>query len=65
MKAGGEWGKHDFIPFEMLRKQWQTVVLKLIRKGLKGKEREREEEGPTLVAESVCSQWEGLLCVCT
>src|SRR5690606_8188961 len=25
---------YDFIPFEMLRKQWQTVVLKLIRRTL-------------------------------
>jgi hypothetical protein len=31
MKANGEWKKYDYIPFEMLRKQWQTVVLKLIR----------------------------------
>ncbi|MFA1643857.1 transposase, partial [Chryseomicrobium imtechense] len=27
----GEYVDHDFIPFAMLRKQWQTVVLKLIR----------------------------------
>jgi hypothetical protein len=34
MKANGEWKKYDYIPFEMLRKQWQTVVLKLIRRNL-------------------------------
>ena len=34
MKKDGEWKTYDFIPFEMLRKQWQTVVLKLIRKQL-------------------------------
>lgn len=34
MKPDGEWKSYDFIPFEMLRKQWQTVVLKLIRKYL-------------------------------
>lgn len=34
MKQDGEWKSYDFIPFEMLRKQWQTVVLKLIRKQL-------------------------------
>jgi len=32
MKKNGEWKTYDFIPFEMLRKQWQTVVLKLIRR---------------------------------
>src|SRR5260370_27075462 len=34
MKVNGEWKKYDYIPFEMLRKQWQTVVLKLIRRNL-------------------------------
>lgn len=34
MKKNGEWKSYDFIPFEMLRKQWQTVVLKLIRREL-------------------------------
>jgi hypothetical protein len=24
----GEWKQYDFLPFAMLRKQWQTVVLK-------------------------------------
>lgn len=32
MKENGEWKTYDYIPFEMLRKQWQTVVLKLIRR---------------------------------
>ncbi|BBN97630.1 hypothetical protein St703_14100 [Sporolactobacillus terrae] len=36
----GEWKSYDFIPFKMLRKQWQTVVLKLIRKHLTAKEKE-------------------------
>jgi len=27
----GEWKGYDFIPFAMLRKQWQTVGLKFIR----------------------------------
>lgn len=34
MKESGEWKVYDFIPFTMLRKQWQTVVLKLIRRRL-------------------------------
>ncbi|HHP3706280.1 TPA: IS91 family transposase, partial [Shigella sonnei] len=34
MKSNGEWKTYDYIPFEMLRKQWQTVVLKLIRQSL-------------------------------
>jgi hypothetical protein len=37
----GEWKQYDFLPFKMLRKQWQTVVLKLIRKGL-SKEAKRQ-----------------------
>lgn len=37
----GEWKGYDFIPFRMLRKQWQTVVLKLIRKNLKKKEKKQ------------------------
>jgi hypothetical protein len=35
----GEWKQYDFLPFAMLRKQWQTVVLKLIRKGLSDREK--------------------------
>jgi hypothetical protein len=35
----GEWKSYDYIPFKMLRKQWQTVVLKLIRKHLNAKEK--------------------------
>jgi hypothetical protein len=34
MKETGEWKTYDFIPFAMLRKQWQTVVVKLIRRKL-------------------------------
>ena len=34
MTAKGEWKQYDFLPFEMLRKQWQTVVLKMIREKL-------------------------------
>nr|WP_275661801.1 hypothetical protein [Lentibacillus sediminis] len=26
----GKWKGYDFLPFNMLRKQWQTIVLKLI-----------------------------------
>ncbi|MEI3611354.1 transposase [Pseudogracilibacillus sp. SO30301A] len=37
----GEWKGYDFIPFQMLRKQWQTVVLKLIRKNLSNKEKKQ------------------------
>lgn len=35
MKEDGEWKTYDYLPYEMLRKQWQTVVLKLIRRELK------------------------------
>jgi hypothetical protein len=41
MKKNGEWKTYDFIPFEMLRKQWQTVVLKLIRRKLNKEELKR------------------------
>lgn len=41
MKANGEWKTYDYIPFEMLRKQWQAVVLKLIRKHLNDKEKKQ------------------------
>lgn len=34
MTKNGEWKTYDYIPFGMLRKQWQTVVLKLIRRNL-------------------------------
>ena len=37
----GEWKQYDFLPFQMLRKQWQAVVLKLIRKGLTGETKRR------------------------
>lgn len=37
----GKWKGYDFIPFKMLRKQWQTVVLKLIRRNLTPKEKKR------------------------
>jgi len=41
MKKNGEWKTYDYIPFEMLRKQWQTVVLKLIRSTLNGDEKKQ------------------------
>lgn len=41
MKESGEWKSHDFIPFTMLRKQWQTVVLKLIRKSIMPEEKKK------------------------
>jgi hypothetical protein len=41
MKKNGEWKTYNFIPFEMLRKQWQTVVLKLIRKTLTEQEKRK------------------------
>jgi hypothetical protein len=37
----GEWKQYDFLPFAMLRKQWQTVVLKFIRKGLSPREKKQ------------------------
>jgi len=37
----GEWKQYDFLPFEMLRKQWQTVVLKLIRRSVSEEEKKR------------------------
>jgi Putative transposase/Transposase zinc-binding domain len=46
MKANGEWKTYDFIPFDMLRKQWQTVVLKLIRSQLT--EQEKKQVQPRL-----------------
>lgn len=42
----GKWKSYDFLPFEMLRKQWQTVVLKLIRRNLS--EREKKKVQPRL-----------------
>ncbi|WP_449305990.1 IS91 family transposase, partial [Piscibacillus salipiscarius] len=44
----GKWKTLDFIPFQMLRKQWQTVVLKVIRKHLT--EREKKVVQPRLQA---------------
>nr|WP_279538864.1 transposase zinc-binding domain-containing protein [Paenibacillus agricola] len=41
MKANGEWKTYDYIPFEMLRKQWQTVVLKLIRASLNAEDKKQ------------------------
>jgi hypothetical protein len=41
MEKNGEWKTYDFIPFGMLRKQWQTVVLKLIRKLLSPEEKKK------------------------
>lgn len=45
MRKDGEWKSYDYIPFEMLRKQWQTIVLKLIRKGLSEKEKKKVQHG--------------------
>jgi hypothetical protein len=41
MKKNGEWKGYDFIPFPMLRKQWKTVVLKLIRRNLNEEEKKK------------------------
>jgi len=41
MKGSGEWKSYDYLPFEMLRKQWQTVVLKLIRRRLSETEKKK------------------------
>jgi len=41
MKKQGEWKVYDYIPFAMLRKQWQTVVLKLIRRSLSESEKKK------------------------
>ncbi len=41
LKESGEWLTKDFIPFTMMRKQWQTVVLKLLRKKLDEAEKKR------------------------
>ena len=38
MTEKGYWKQYDYLPFEMLRKQWQTVVLKLIREKLSREE---------------------------
>ena len=43
MSAAGEWKQYDFLPFEMLRKQWQTVVLKLLREKLSREELKRNQ----------------------
>jgi hypothetical protein len=41
MKKNWEWKTYDVIPFEMLRKQWQTVVLKLIRRNMSEQEKKQ------------------------
>lgn len=41
MKENGEWKEYNFIPFPMLRRQWQTVVLKLISKRLNPEEKKK------------------------
>jgi len=41
MKGNGEWKTYDYIPFTMLRKQWQTAVLKLIRRSLSEQEKKK------------------------
>lgn len=44
MKKNGEWKIYDYIPFEMLRKQWQTVVLKLIRQNVTAEEKRESSQ---------------------
>lgn len=44
----GKWKQYDYIPYVKLRKQWQTVVLKLIRKVLS--ERAKKQVQPLLQA---------------
>ncbi len=39
MNKNGEWKVYDYIPYPMLRKQWQTVVLKIIRSYLTPEEK--------------------------
>ena len=46
MKENGEWKSYDYLPFKMLRKQWKTVVLKIIRRSLS--EQEKTEVQPLL-----------------
>lgn len=37
----GKWKDYDFLPFKLLRKQWQTVVLKFIRRNLTKQEKKQ------------------------
>lgn len=41
MTENGEWKTYDYIPFQKLRKVWQTVVLKLIRRTLTEEEKRK------------------------
>jgi hypothetical protein len=41
MTSKGDWKSYDYLPFEMLRKQWQTIVLKLVREKLSQEEIKR------------------------
>jgi len=41
MMETGEWKTYDYIPFKKLRKVWQTVVLKLIRRTLTEEEKRK------------------------
>ncbi|WP_100523531.1 IS91 family transposase [Mycobacteroides abscessus] len=41
MKKNGEWKTYDYVPFEMLRKQWQGAVLRLIRQNVMEEEKKR------------------------
>ena len=41
MKENGEWKSYDFLPFSMMRKQWQTIVLKMLREKLSSAEKKR------------------------
>ena len=46
MTANGEWKTYNYVPFKKLRKVWQTVVLKLIRRTLT--EEEKKQVQPLL-----------------
>ncbi|MDR7003085.1 hypothetical protein J2Y67_005641 [Neobacillus niacini] len=55
----GEWKQYDFLPFAMLRKQWQIVVLKLNRNGVSEKEKKRiqprlQKRSPIMGKASMC-----------
>jgi len=44
MKRNGEWKVYYYIPYPMLRKIWQTVVLKLIRSNLDEAEKKKVQQ---------------------
>lgn len=41
MAKDGSWKNYDYVPFQKLRKVWQTVVLKLIRRTLSEEEKKK------------------------